>query len=121
LHQEVAGQASGEAMDTTTIQAEGYQYGVDQADIVDTVEDAVAEARLKIREQAEYVQEDSVNARWMVEHQPEDQVAIEYLPSGDLPSHASSDHVITSISATFDRAGVKADYALRLYKDVPAL
>ena len=121
LHQEVAGQASGEAMDTTTIQAEGYQYGVDQADIVDTVEDAVAEARLKIREQAEYVQEDSVNARWMVEHQPEDQVAIEYLPSDDLPSHASSDHVITSISATFDRAGVKADYALRLYKDVPAL
>lgn len=119
-HQQVTGRASGEAVDEASIRADGYQFGTDDNDLMQTVQQCVDEARLVLREQAEYIQEDQLSGHWVIRLQPEDKIALDYGPAGGIPEHSVTDHVVTAISVNAGQAAAKAEYTLRRYEGVPA-
>lgn len=117
-HQRTVGKASGEAIDETEIRDRGYSYDSSQAqgEVIDTVPVARDEARLIIREQQEYAQTDQLTGYGRIELQPEDKVALVYDPdTGDVPAHASTDHVVTSVTLTANAEAMRATYQLRRF------
>jgi hypothetical protein len=115
-HLQIVGQeATGEAIDEAMIRAQGYSFDAGQNDALRAVSECQDEARLIIREGSEWANTRSVTGYGRIAPQPEDLVALVYTPTSGAPTHASSDHVITSITLAANRASVRATYVLRDY------
>lgn len=118
-HHRVIGRAAGEALNEAEIRDAGYTYESAQAQVetIGTVLQAHDEARLRIREQREYAQQDTLSGYGRIDLQPEDKVSLMYAPGGDVPAKPSSDHVVTSVTLTATAAAMQGRYTLRRYID----
>jgi hypothetical protein len=112
----IGGEASGEAIDDTTLRTEGYRFDVASNDLMKTAAQCAMEARLILREKRELQEVRTVSGYGRIALQPEDKVALVYAPTGSgVPAHTSSDHVIQAINLTADNKSVKATYNLRKF------
>lgn len=114
-HYLVAGEATGEYVDSTILSAEGYSFEASMNDDVGTVEDAAGEAKLLMREAAEFNEVRGIEGVGLLEAQPEDKIALAYAGPGDTPQHPSSDHVITQVQLRANGAECIGSYTLRRY------
>ena len=114
-HQLVAGSASGEYIDTSIIAAEGYKFGSTTSNSVSTSEDATNEAKLLMREAAEFQETRGVDGVGLLEVQPEDKITLVYGGTDDAPQHESSTHVVTSVSLKAGVGETTGSYTLRRY------
>lgn len=113
--QVVGAESTGEALDEATIRAWGYSFDAGQNDTLTTVAECAQEARLIIREGSEWTNTRSVTGYGRIAPQPEDLIELVYEPTSGAPTHASSDHVITSITLAASPAAVRGTYVLRDY------
>jgi hypothetical protein len=111
----VGSEATGEAIDEAMIRAQGYSFDAGQNDALRAVSECQDEARLIIREGSEWANTRSVTGYGRIAPQPEDLVELVYEPTSGAPTHASTDHVITSITLAASRASVRGTYVLRDY------
>ena len=107
--QQMAGQARGEAIDTTVLADDGFSFDAEEDDAWTAVEQCVDEAMLLLREQQEFAEARGVEGYGRIALQPEDIVALVY--SG----HTSTDHVITAVTLRANRKAVHGSYDLRKY------
>lgn len=114
-HMLVAGDATGEYVDPTVIVTDGYKFGATTSNSVSTSEDATNEARLLMREAAEFDETRGVDGVGLLEVQPEDKITLVYGGTDDMPQHASSDHVVTSVNLRASTSEVTGSYTLRRY------
>lgn len=114
-HMLVAGDATGEYVDPTVIVTDGYKFGATTSNSVSTSEDATNEARLLMREAAEFDETRGVDGVGLLEVQPEDRIALVYGGEDDMPQHASSDHVVTAVNLRASTSEVTGSYTLRRY------
>ena len=111
-----SGDVAGEALDTSHITTEGYRFGAASNDFLRTVEAAAMEARLLLRDAKELAETRGIAGVGFIQAQPEDRATLLYDPSGDAPSHASSDHVISGVRFNADATECTAEYTLRGYQ-----
>jgi hypothetical protein len=114
-HYLVAGESTGEYADATIIAAEGYSFAASMNDDVLTAEDAANEAKLLMREAAEFNEVRGIDGVGLLEAQPEDKIALVYAGPGDTPQHPSSDHVVTQVQLRANGAECIGSYTLRRY------
>lgn len=114
-HYLVAGQATGEYIDSAILSAEGYSFEASTNDDVGTVEDAASEAKWLMREAAEFNEVRGIEGVGLLEAQPEDKIALAYAGPGDTPQHPSSNHVITQVQLRASGAECIGSYTLRRY------
>lgn len=111
-----ANDVAAEYIDDATARAEGVQYQVESNDTVETVDQAMREARLLIRRFQEETEGRSVEGHGYLALQVEDKVTLQYAGAGGLtPVHTATPHIITGISRTASKTALRSNVNVRKY------